>query len=420
MYYILLLLYQILSYFLSFITLILWLILSKNNKLANRLALKLPAVSQPTIWFHCASVGEFNSAKTLITNLLQLYPNYSIYITTHTATSQKLIQDIFKNNVYHSYLPLDNPFIINIFLKKIKPKLVIWLEQDFFPNFLTIIHSTGISILLLNARMSDKSFHRWLKLKFIISRILENFDRIYTSSLEDLTKYQKLGSSNTSFIGNLKYTTLKPSSFLQTTTALDTFITSKYVFLALSTHDKEEVLCIDNHYQLSAKYNMITFIAPRHPQRCKSILSTIASNHKYKNLKIILYSSFLQKPQKFDILLIDAIGISDIFCSLANITFVGKSLFKDNAGGHNILEPLEHSCPVLFGPYVANFKSLANECLKNGAGIMLQNPEDLKITLEELFTKPYLLKEMQHKTSYIFKNSDKILEETLNSITKFL
>lgn len=421
MYFLIYTLGSIFSYFFTFIYFIYYL-LSKNTVIkANRLVLKIKKTSYPSIWLHCASVGEFISASELIKQLQKKYQKCKIVITSHTKTSRSIIHKYFQDTVYHYFLPIDNAYLIKKFLNIIKPKIVIWVEQDFFPITLSTIKKNRIPLILLNARMSDKSFARWNKLKFILKHMLKAFTIIYPASLEDKKKYKTFFNGEIKYIGNLKYTTIQSPIFFKPNTKLDNFIKNKNVFVALSTHNNEEVACLKSHLDANKSLkDLVTFVIPRHPHRLSNIMSQIENNKDLNKLKIITYSDFLKSPRKFDALVVDTIGVVDIFLHFADIVFVGKSLYKKNCGGHNILEPLKYGCVVIFGPYMSNFKSLVNECITNGAGIMVHSPSDITDTIVDLFSKPKKLNEIKSKSSYIFKNNDKIIKQTMKEISKYI
>ena len=391
----------------------------KNVRFLQLLAKNKHNTKNGIIWIHGASVGEVLSAKELINTMQQNYSNYTIFITYHTYTAKHIVENNFNNNVKHQFLPIDAPILIKKFLKDNNIKLVLWLEQDFIPNWLHYIKKHNIPNLLINARMSLRSFKRWQKLKLLIKPILNNFNIILPMSYFDYEKYKNLGAKNIKNLGNLKYTNIKKDNILSNEYDKLQMLYKNYnVMLYLSTHEGEEDTAIEIHKFLSSYINnFVSIIMPRHPNRAKEILETSL----YKK-NIILYSDFdLNKAEKpKEVLIVDSIGKTDIFTKLAKIVYVGNSLVKTKGGGHNILEPMKFNKPVIFGNKMDNFKSISEDCLNNNAGIMVKNEEELKNRLLSLFNNSKDLEKMSLNTEYVFKEGNKILQEYLKEVVEYI
>ncbi|MDR0484538.1 MAG: hypothetical protein LBH40_04615 [Alphaproteobacteria bacterium] len=387
-----------------------------KEKTRQRLLLnKIPKNNDKYIWLHGASVGEVLSAESLINSLLNKYPFIKIIITSHTKTSKNIVVNKFDNNrVIHRYLPYDCGILVKKFLKRYNPITVLWLEQDFFPIFLANIHKRKIPLLLLNARISDKSFLKWKKLKFIISKILNYFDVIYPMSLNNKKKLDKLSGKDNKFIGNLKYTNITSKEIIANKFASEITILQKYlgnslVLTALSTHRSEELLIAKIHYKLKeAGINLKTVIIPRHIERMDLILKDFAKN----NFKASLFS---QLKEEVDIVLVDSMGKTGMFCLQADITFIGKSLYLK--GGHNLLEPLSVGTPVIFGKNMGNFKDIVLDTLQNQAGIKVKTEKDLYEELLEIFNNPQKLQQLKNNTDFVQKNNQDILKNFMGEIS---
>jgi 3-deoxy-D-manno-octulosonic-acid transferase len=373
-----------------------------------------------TIWIHGASVGEVLSVESLIGEIIKTHPNYKILITSHTQTSKEIIEKRFKGLAKHHFLCLDSGFLVKKFIKLYKPKLVLWLEQDFLPIHLSVIKKHNIPLLLLNARMSDGSFKRWSKLSFIIKNILANFNEIFANSLLDKKKYEVLSSKTLKYLGNLKYTNLIADKSLELNNNQEFLKLQKAyagfkVMVYLSTHEKEEELAIDIHKNLKGKLsNLKTIIIPRHVKRIPSLMMGLG------NEKLSLYSNWqslnMEDP---DVLMVDSMGKTDMFMAIANLVYIGKSMYKKSSGGHNILEPLAFGVPAIFGQYMGNFKGLVSECLDAKACVMVSTEEELKNRISSILMDKEL-QELKQNTSYVFTYKKTILENTLKEIYKYL
>jgi len=414
-YNLLLKIYNLIFYIIAVFSL-LWLFGKFKEKIKQRLLLsKTPLSSYKYIWLHGASVGEVLSAQSLINSLLKQYADYKIIITSHTQTSKSLIVNNFNKRVQHHYLPYDCGYLVKKFLKRYNPAIVLWMEQDFFPIFLASIHKNKIPLLLLNARISNTSFRRWRKLKFIISRILGYFNEIYPMSLNHKKKLDKLSSRDNKFIGNLKYTNISAkeeiiNKFAQEKILLDNYLQDSLALVALSTHKLEEDMMAGIHCKLKNNgLNLKTIIIPRHIHRIPDILKSFAKN----NIQAVLFSEITTNPK--DIVIVDSMGIASLFCTAADITFIGKSLYLK--GGHNLLEPLSMGSPVIFGKHMGNFKDIVFDTLQHKAGIKVIDEKDLYNKLLEVLNNKDALQQMKANTSFVQKDKTDILKNFMGEIS---
>ncbi|MFL1780695.1 3-deoxy-D-manno-octulosonic acid transferase [Candidatus Hepatincolaceae symbiont of Richtersius coronifer] len=420
-----------------------------KTKLKQRLGFNLkksstaaPSFKSPIIWVHGASVGEIISAEALIKTIKLIYPHYYFIITSHTLTSQIVIANRFKDFATYQYLPFDCLKLAHKFLLYYKPHLVLWLEQDFLPVFLSQIKKKNIPLYLLNARISDKSFKHWQKFKGLTAKILDNFTKIYPMSLDNEVKFNSLAyftskssvqelpitPKKTRFLGNLKYTNLVnldiSSHFnveinnLAKYHNLKNYLIDKKVFLALSTHADEEKIITNLHIKLKQDFaNLVTIIIPRHVIRTEKLIKEL--NPLNNSTFIQVYSeSFLD--YKSEIILIDTTGEVAAFCALASVVFIGKSLSAKYKGGHNLLEPLSLGCCVLFGPNMHNFKDLVKDCLDYNAGFMVQDEIQLHNKIKELFLSPTLLNHCKINSNFAKAKAPIILNKYIEELKCFL
>jgi 3-deoxy-D-manno-octulosonic-acid transferase len=398
-------------------------IFSINNiKLNNRLGINLPPIAKSIIWIHGASVGELNSTKSLILKLLNQYPNHHVLITSHTKTSKQIILNDFKNqsNITHLYLPYDSKIIIKKFLSSYNIKLVLWIEQDFFINILNNIAKKNIPLLLLNARMSEKSFKKWLKLDFFIKPLLNKFHNIYAMSMNDANRFALLSGKDINYIGNLKYTNLSNYNAnidINLYNKLNAHFANHQIFLALSTHNQEEDIIIRTHLRLIKHIpNLLTIIIPRHINRVKNITNKLRKNYKvnidiWENNNEVLNNN---------IIMVNKMGYTNLFCSLSPITFIGRSLSTFKKGGQNLLEPISCRSIPVFGIYMHNFKNITQEVLELKAGFEVDNEDALYNILQKLYDNNTLVKETRKNTLEIIKKQGDILNKHMEAIQCYL
>lgn len=407
-------LFSIVAYILNFIT--------SSNKLKNRLCLNLPTINHKVIWIHGASVGELNSITQVIKSLLVTFPNYHILITSHTLTSKDYILTYFKNtsNLTHIYLPYDSPYLVSKFINFYQIQLVLWLEQDLFVNMLRLLKKHKTPLILLNARISDKSFKRWSYLKCIIKPLLNTFNNIYAMSLADKNKIEILAHSKVNYIGNLKYTTLQTYKDNAQSPMLNEFkkyYTNSNILLGLSTHDNEEDMLVNTHVKLLEHIpNLITIIIPRHIHRSFKIVKQLTKKY---NVKIGIWDD---KQQDFNsnIMVINKIGFTNIFCTLSNITFVGRSLSKIKKGGQNLLEPLACGSVVLFGKNMHNFQNIVTEILEHKGAVQVSNLDELYNNVYHLFNNHQELAMIKRNALAFLNKKDNLLNQYMEIIQCYL
>jgi len=318
-------------------------VLSNKNSLFlwQRFGLKTRRLTNP-VWFHCASVGEVMTAIPLIKLYHQTFPEKEILLTTNTITGANLCQKQL-NFVTHNFLPLDYRFITRLFLKKIKPEKLIILETEIWPNLFQLCHKQGISINIINGRLSKRSLdiNRWSK--SIYKQTLSHVDKILCRSFADAEAYQFLGADKNQIevTGNLKFAT--PLDIKDT----ENLINREYVLVA-STHTGEEKI-LTELWQQTQHDELLLVIAPRHPERKDDIINDI----KPYAGEIRIRSKNQTITTTTDIYLADTLGELPALFQHAKFVIMGGSFV--NKGGHNILEPAAFSRAILYGPSMENF-----------------------------------------------------------------
>lgn len=368
------------------------------------------------IWMHGASVGESISMLPLIQRLLEVYPNAHVMVTTGTLTSAEIMAKRLPERAFHQYLPIENPVFATRFLKHWKPDIALWFESEFWPAMLSCIKRKNIPLILVNGRISNKSFKRWQQFDFIIKEILECFTLCLGQSDEDEYRLRVLGAKNTMCLGNLKYAGLPLPVDENKKQEIAEQITGRTVWLVSSTHDDEEFKIARFLKDLQKKVpNLLTFMAPRHPHRGIEIKEKL---QKELGLNVALRSANERVTEKTDVYIADTIGELGIWYELIPLVFIGGSLIPH--GGQNFIEPSRSRDAVIVGPHMYNFADAMNRAKKADAVIQVNDVLELMETVENLLTHPDLL-EAKRSLAYNWANGEaKVLEGIVEKIKAYL
>ena len=311
----------------------------------------LPRPAGPLIWLHGASVGEIFAVIPLIERLRAM--NFAVLVTSGTVTSAALAEQRLPPGAVHQFIPLDAPRFVGRFLDHWRPDLALFVESDLWPNLILGCADRGIPTILINARLSERSFRRWRLVPSVIGALLRRFDLCLTQSSSDTQRYAELGAPHITCVGNLKLDVPAPPVDQATLRKLKSIIDARMVAAAASTHAGEETAVIASHRRLRGKFpSLLTIIAPRHPDRG----SSIADIAKVAGLSVALRSrGELPKPD-VDIFVADTLGELGLIYRLAPIVFMGGSLASH--GGQNPIEAIRLGAAVVHGPNVWNFAEI--------------------------------------------------------------
>lgn len=357
----------------------LWLILRQRRgkedpeRIGERLGkLRFSRPDGTVIWIHAASVGEANSVMPLLQYLHDSSKTVHLVLTTGTLTSAKVVAGRLPERAYHHFSPVDVPFVVERFLKALKPDAAIWVESEFWPNMLQQTARLQIPYILVNARLSESSFRRWRWLRGSFTRLMQSFTQIFAGSRIDKQRLHQLGVSKVEWLGNLKYdAAILPADPEKTSEAMRR-IGDRYVWIASSTHPGEEELVLQAHKHMREVYpDLLTIIAPRHPERSDAI-SALLSKHR---LTVARRSKAQPVLPETDIYLADTLGELGIFYRLCGVVFVGGSLVPH--GGHNPIEPAQLDNALLCGPHMNSFSNIVKELKTAQAIIEIQDADSL-------------------------------------------
>jgi len=376
-------------------------------------------VSSPLLWFHAASVGEVKALATILPRLKTLRPDCSIAVSVVTKTGKKEASGTLPQADLIFYFPLDFPFIWRKVFRKLNPSLLVLVETEFWPNLIRGAKSHGCKLCLINGRLSKTSFKRYRKIKSFSSLVLSNFDLFCMQSLEDAEKLWNLGAdrSKTEIVGNLKFDrALLGINGLNKTALRRRLGLSKEdrLIIAGSTHQEEEriILSVFNRLKEEQK-SLVLLLAPRHLSRLSEI-QELLSELKLKYVK----KSSPKKGKEAEVILLDTMGELENLYSISEVAFVGGSLVP--TGGHNILEPASYGIPVLFGPYIDNFKPSSDLLLKFKGGIMVKNEEELYQKMSELLKDNDLRKKIGEKGKRALLSQAGTSDKTVQLLLKHL
>ena len=369
------------------------------------------------LWFHAASIGEFRSIIPIIEQLNNQKKKFKCLITTTTLSSGNLVNKEFNSidNVFHRYFPMDVPFLIEKFLSKWKPDRIFLIDSEIWPNLLLKAKSHNIPVALINARLTAKSFNKWMKFPSVAKKIFGIFKLFICSNLETKKFLKRLNVKNIFFLGNIKFIGYIDEKKIKSLNE-NIFLSQKFWFAA-STHKEEEIFCLKTHLLLKQKFkDVITIIAPRHINRSKQI--------KILAEKMGLSAQILNQDEKIlknrQIIIINYFGALNEIFKYAKSVFIGKSMIKrlEKVGGQNPIEAAKLDCKIYHGPYVYNFEDIYKILNKDNISLVVNNHDELSKNL---------ILDLENNNKQDKKNSDiiqsygqNILDDTIILLNNFI
>ena len=378
----------------------------KEDKIRFREKFSVPSKKRSKgklIWFHGASVGEILSIIPLIENYEKDKLINQILITSSTLSSSKILKKFKFKKTVHQFYPIDHFFFTKRFLEYWKPNLAIFIDSEIWPNMFKKLEEQKISLILLNARITKKTFLRWFSLKNISQKVFNKISIAYPQNLE--TKYflKKLKVKKIKTIGNLKFSEQDNKIMNK----LNSRFKSKKIWVASSTHSSEEIFCAKTHMELKKKNkNLLTILIPRHIHRVQQIKSELEN----LRLNVTNHSSNTKNLKKIDIYIVDTFGETKQFHKVGTSVFIGGSII--NRGGQNPLEAARYGARILHGPNVDNFKDV----YKTLSNLKISK----KITTPRELASAIIFKRNKKLGDKIKKIGVKILKETINDLDKLI
>jgi len=354
----------------------------------ERLACYSPNSTTTThIWFHAVSVGEAEALFPLVQQLQARHPSLSLLVTCTTPTGSARIKAVLGNSVMHVYLPYDTPDAVQRFIRHFNPQLAVIVETEIWPNLFHACARHCVPLYIINARLSEKSARGYQKLSALIKPALLPISGIAAQSDEDAKRYASIGVpvERLQTVGNIKFDVSIPTTVIEQGQLLKRQLFSgRFVWLCASTHADEELVLLKIYQSLKASAipELLIVLVPRHPERFAAV-NKIAGQ---LGLDTVLRTSSVPCGAATDVYLADTMGELKMLYAACDVAFVGGSLVPK--GGHNILEPTAVGVPVLFGPFMDNFKDIAKGILQAEAAIQCQEPVELTAAIAGLYAAP--------------------------------
>ncbi|TPQ32671.1 3-deoxy-D-manno-octulosonic acid transferase [Bradyrhizobium guangdongense] len=367
----------------------------------------------PLVWIHGASVGEVLAAAALIERLRDL--NLRILLTSGTVTSAAVVAKRFPPDVIHQYVPYDSPRYVARFLDHWKPSLALFIESDLWPNLILAGAARRLPMVLINGRMSPRSFPRWRRVQGTISALLSRFDICLAQSKTDAERFSALGSRNVVTTGNLKLDVAAPPADPVKLERLMSMTRGRPIIVAASTHPGEDEMLVAAHRSLAGFFpSLLTVIVPRHPDRGSSIAGLITAS----GLKPALRSREELPTAATDVYIADTMGELGLFYRLSPIVFMGGSLIPH--GGQNPIEAIKLGASVIHGPHVFNFTDVYEALDGSGGARQADTQEALVKQLGQLLADPAVRETMHRAGHGVVERLGGALDRTITALEPYL
>ena len=364
-------------------------------------------VNGKLIWFHGASVGEVLSIIPIIKHYEKDKSIKQILVTSSTLSSLKVIKKFNFKKTVHQFYPIDHFIFNNKFINYWKPSLGIFVDSEIWPMMFQNLKYKNIPIILLNARLTKKTFSRWIKIKSFAKSVFNKITVAYPQNKETNLYLKELDVRNIITIGNLKFSENSDENLNNISKKLKSELDKKKIWVASSTHKTEEIFCAKAHLKLKKKItNLLTIIIPRHIHRANEITNEI----KNLNLKIALHSSKPKNLKNVDIYLVDTFGETKKFHQIGNTVFLGGSIIK--RGGQNPLEATRLGAKILHGPNTDNFKDVYKHLKLLNISKKINTPLQLASSI--------IFKKNKNSGKKIKQIGKKILKKTINELDNLI
>ena len=341
---------------------------------------------QHVIWFHAVSVGEAEALFPLVRKIKQHHPHAKYLVTTTTPTGSARVQAVLGQTVEHVYLPYDTPTAVRRFMQAFKPVLAVIMETEIWPNLYTYCGENNIPLYMINARVSEKSVRGYQKLPTLMRPVITSIKQIAAQTKEDAERFIAIGAKpgQVKTVGNIKFDLEIPEDVIAEGKQLKaSAFKGRFVWLAASTHKGEEQIFLEVYQALKPKIpELLLLIVPRHPERFAEVATLCGQN----KLAVIVRTSKQPCHLGTDVYLGDTMGELKMLYAAADVAFVGGSMVP--VGGHNLLEAAAIGIPMLFGPYMANFKEIADKVLGQNTAIQCHDKEAIVKAIQALYSDP--------------------------------
>lgn len=374
-----------------------------------------------SIWLHAVSVGEVNIAMRLLKDLIQRFPRKKFVISTTTSTGMELLNKNLPPGVTKIYYPIDFPFCVNRAIKTIAPGLIIIVEAEIWPNLLWTANKRKIPVALVNARLSDKSFKNYKKFKFLFKPLFASLIAVGCHDEFDKQRLIELGcdSQKITITGNIKFDAAYPPKEgklnIEKLLAQIGISSDTPILIGGSTHSGEEEILANIAKRLRGKWkNLFLILVPRHFERTKEVEEVLKNSGLSYVLRTDINEEF-QTSAPVECLLVNTTGELRDFYRCATVVFIGKSLTAK--GGQNPIEPAALGKPIVFGPNMQNFASIARAFLDGKAAIQVANPAELEKAIDALLADVDLRKQLGENAIKVIQNNSGAVAKTIEMIS---
>ena len=367
-----------------------------------------PRPAGALIWVHAASVGEAQSVLPPIERLLARLPAAHVMVTSGTVTSAQLMEERLPVRAFHQFVPVDCPAWVQRFLDRFRPDLALWVESELWPTLLTETARRGVPAVLLNGRMSERSFRRWRRFPGAARRLIGTFDLVMAQSAADGDRFRRLGAARVETPGNLKMAAAPLPADPAALAALQQAIGGRPVWLAASTHPGEEEAVAETHRAVRRQFgDALLILVPRHPERGPAI----AGDLRRAGHGVGLRSAGDVPDRETEIYTADTLGELGLFYRAATVAFVGGSLAPH--GGQNPIEAAQLDCAVLHGPHFGNFADIADALRAAGASETVESADALAHAVCRLLADPAERDDRAARAARAVQDSASILDRAM-------
>lgn len=369
------------------------------------------ADGKPVIWVHAVSVGETLAAAPLIESLLQRFTDHRLVVTTTTPTGSERVRSLFGDRVFHVYAPWDLPGATGRFLKRVRPRLLLLMETELWPNMIAQTAGAGCAIVLANARMSERSAAGYARVAALTRPMLATLTAVASQSRDDADRLVALGlpENRVAVTGSIKFDLEIDERLRERALALRQTCGDRQVIVVASTHPGEDELALAAFTAIRAHHpGVLLVVVPRHPERFASVYGLC----REAGFSVVRRSSGAEPDSDTDIFLGDTMGELLLLLGIADVAVVGGSLVEH--GGHNVLEPAAWGTPVVTGPHMFNFAEISAKLVAAGAMVQLESPSQLAPCLQSLLADPARCRQMGEAALAVLRANrgarDKVLE----------
>ena len=400
-------------FFLSPIIILIRLLKKKEDK--KRFKEKFCFYNKPNnnqvIWFHGASVGELLSIMPLIEKFENSKDVKKILITSNTLSSAKILSQFNFKKTIHQFFPIDTNYHSKKFLDYWKPKVAIFIDSEIWPNMIFNLKKKSIPSILINGRITKKTFKKWFLVKNFSKKLFKEFNLCLVANNETKKFLKTLGAKKIRFLGNLKFTQLENEKILDIN-RLKKISKKRKIWCSVSTHYPEEVFLIKTHKLLKKKYpNLLTIIIPRHVERTNEIVEIL----KKEKVKFYLDSSKKKISKNLEIYVVDAYGKTKSFFNISKVSFIGGSIIKH--GGQNPIEAAKQGCKIISGPFIWNFREIYQFLKNKRVAEIINSPNQLAKIVDNSFKENKKMNQIGKKIKSI---GDDILKSTEKELATFI